>query len=192
MYLEEYIEVYGEEEGTKKYHQDLSESRAIKAKMSFSEVVDFLNTPYLAMSEMMQVDMTKRPTAMTAVKMFYEDDEYMQVQTPGSRIFQLRHKMKKSRPEFARFVSYYGEPYNTKLTVLDLENYELYNVTPKIDKMKLISLATGVSIDYLSGYGSVNITSNNNIVTDMFNGKFKLSKWYLNEIARRTGIQRVA
>ena len=191
MYKYEYCEAYGEHFGLRKYHDDMKASRAIKAKMTIDQFIDFLNTPYQGKSETMSVDATKNPMKMRFVGIVHKNEELKQRETTGSRIFRIRNKARMTQAEMVRFVNQYGKDYEIKITLDDLVRYEEFNVTPKHDKLWLIAVAFGVSVDYLSGYGDNDCKSDNFIIDARFNGKGPVSIEYMQEIAARVGVESV-
>lgn len=145
---------------------DIERAQEIKANMTVREKINFLNTLYEAMPGELKPGMTKRPQKFHFVKM-HKPHIGEQKDTFGVRLIWYRHKYHLSRENFcnvcnecaARMNTKVKTPSfkpNTRITMMDLRNYEDFNVSPKIDKMTLICKATGMSMDYFAGYGPRN------------------------------------
>lgn len=136
---------------------------ALKSKMTVNEKIKFLNTPYKDMPPVLQPGMTRNPQKYNFVRM-HQPHIGEQNDTFGVRLIRYRSKHHLGREEFCEICNEYAKKFDvkatassravrTRITLHDLQNYEDYNVSPKIDKMTVICKATGMPMDYFAGYG---------------------------------------
>ena len=143
--------------------QLINVAQVLKSRMTPEEKIKFLNTPYSQMPSNLQPGMTKKPQIFTFVKMRHprigEQNE-----TFGARLYRYRWEMHLTPKQFCEVCNEYAKRFDVpatmerkaqkvRITVRDLDNYENFNVSPKIDKMTVIAGATGMPLDYFAGYG---------------------------------------
>jgi len=147
---------------------------AFKESMTYEEHLEMLNTPYKDLPDYLKVGMTKNPQVLNFVRFKNRNIGY-QKETFGSRLFRFRHDYGFSREEVCDICNKFSvkrdlpakidhKPQKTRITMADVCNYEDRNITPKPDKLFLISAALGLSVDYFAGYGAENRRSKNVIV----------------------------
>lgn len=152
----------------------LKAAQAIKDAMTVEEKIQFVNTPYKDLPEELQEGMTKNPQVFNFIRMS-KPHIGEQKETFAARLIRYKDKYGLTDQRFSEICNEYAKKYDLKATskhkaqktrirVSDLENYENYNICPKIDKMTAIAEAMGVDIDYFGGYGPMNHRSRNEIL----------------------------
>lgn len=141
-------------------------AQALKNNMSVEEKIAFMNTPYREMPDDLKAGMTKNPQMFNFVR-FNKPNLGAQQETFAARLIRYRDKYTLTPERFCEICNELAQQYDlpategrraqrTRITLRDINNYENYNVCPKIDKMTIIVEAMGVDIDYFAGYGASN------------------------------------
>lgn len=149
-------------------------AQRIKDAMSMQEKIDLMNTPYKDMPEVLQAGMTKNPQTFNFVRIS-KPHIGRQKETFAARLIKHMDKYSLTPERFSEICNEFAAKYDvpasngrraqkTRITVRDINNYENYNVCPKIDKMTVIAEAMGVGIDYFAGYGPDSRKSSNQIL----------------------------
>ena len=149
-------------------------AQIIKDAMTVEQKIRFLNTPYKDMPEELKPGMVKNPQIFNFVRITHRNIG-QQKETFGARLIRFREKFHYSQAEFCDACNELAVKYDlaatsthraqrTRITMRDINNYENYNICPKIDKMTIIAEAMGVSSDYFAGYGAQNRRSKNPLV----------------------------
>ena len=133
----------------------IASAQAIKDKMTVEEKINFLNTPYKDLPPELQPGMVKHPQKFNFVRMTKPHIGDQQ-ETFAARLLRYRDKWHLTRENFCTIANEFGSLYGTKITLRDLNNYENFNVCPKIDKMTVIAETMGLPIEYFAGYGPNN------------------------------------
>lgn len=133
----------------------IAKAQSIKAAMTVEEKIAFLNTPYNQMPDELKPGMTKNPQQFKFIRLT-KKSLGCQKETFAARLLRYRKKFNLKQEDFCNIANEYGRSYGIKITIRDLNNYENFNICPKIDKMTLIAKAMGVDIDYFAGYGADN------------------------------------
>lgn len=147
----------------------------IKDGMSVEEKIQFVNTPYHELPEALQEGMVQNPQMFNFIRMS-KPHIGEQKETFAARLIRYKDKYGLTDARFAQICNEFASKYDLKATTKhkaqrtriherDLQNYENYNICPKIDKMTVIAEAMGVSIDYFGGYGP-NFRRSSNIVLE--------------------------
>ena len=138
-------------------------AQTYKDRMTPKQKIEFLNTPYEEMPDHLRIGMTKRPQTFNFVRMNHPRIG-SQNETFAARLIRYRDKYHLKPEQFCELCNEYAKKFDmpatktskaqrTRITMRDLNNYENFNVSPKIDKMMVISGATCMPIDYFAGYG---------------------------------------
>ena len=149
-------------------------AQLIKDNMTPQQKIDMLNTPYNELPPELQPGMTKSPQMFNFVRMS-KPNIGQQKETFAARLIRYRDKYHLTPERFCEVCNEYAARYDlpagngrraqrTRITKRDLENYENFNVCPKIDKMTVIAEAMGYSIDYFAGYGPASRKSKKGLV----------------------------
>ena len=152
----------------------ISAAQVIKDTMTWEQKVNLLNTPYKDLPEELKPGMVKNPQMFNFVRVTHKNIGE-QKETFGARLIRYREKYHFSPAEFCAFCNEFAAEYDlpaslnhraqrTRITLRDIDNYENFNVCPKVDKMTIITEAMGYAIDYFAGYGAQNRRSKNPIV----------------------------
>lgn len=138
-------------------------SAILKRQMTDEEKIQMLNTPYRLLPEQLKPGMVKSPQMFNFVRMT-QPNIGRQNERFGARLIKYRRNYNVNEERFCEICNEYAMRFDlpamenrraqkTRITRRDLENYELNNVCPKIDKMMIIAGATGMPLDYFAGYG---------------------------------------
>ena len=149
----------------------IAAAQIIKAAMTTEEKIEFVNTPYSQMPEELKPGMVKNPQMFNFVRVTHKNIG-PQKETFAARLIRYRDKYHLSPSQFCDLCNDFAKKYDmaatathkaqkTRITLRDVDNYENFNVCPKIDKMTIIAEATQISIDYFGGYGAQNRRSKN-------------------------------
>lgn len=149
----------------KKKTKVLDTPQKIKDAMSVRQKIKFLNTPYNELPTILQPGMTRRPQKFNFVRMQHPRIG-QQHETFAARLLRYRHKYHLTEQKFCDVCNEYASKFDikdengkirqkTRITLRDLSNYENFNISPKIDKMMVISGATQIPLDYFAGYGEL-------------------------------------
>lgn len=149
-------------------------AQALKNKMSVQEKIDFVNTPYDQLPEELRAGMTRRPQTFNFVRIS-KPNIGRQQETFAARLIRYRDKYSLKPEQFCAICNELAVKYDipaekgrrsqrTRITLRDINNYENFNICPKIDKMTVIAEAMGVDIDYFAGYGAQSRRSRNQLV----------------------------
>ena len=157
-----------EEKNAKK--EAMAAAQLIKDQMTVEQKIQFLNTPYKDMPDELKVGMVKNPQKFMFVKM-KNHRIGDQKETFGARLIRYRAKYSLSQKDFCELAEEYGKNYKVHITLRDMNNYENYNVSPKIDKMTLIEEVMGMKIDYFAGYGAEDRTCRNEKIESRYRAK---------------------
>lgn len=141
----------------------IANAQKIKAMMTVEEKIRFLNTPYNEMPDELKPGMTKHPQQFKFVRLT-KRNLGCQKETFAARLIRYRHKFNLQPEDFCAIANEYGKDSGIRITLRDINNYENFNICPKIDKMTLIAKAMGVGIDYFAGYGTANRRSKNMLI----------------------------
>lgn len=153
-------------------------AQKIKNAMTVKEKIKLMNTPYNMLPAELQVGMTQRPQMFNFVRMS-KPHIGRQKETFAARLIKYMDKYSLTPDRFSEICNEYAAKYDlpatktqrgqrTRITKRDVDNYENYNVCPKIDKMTIIAEAMGVGIDYFAGYGPDNRRSTNEILESKY------------------------
>lgn len=156
-------------------------AQAIKDQMTVEEKIQFLNTPYKDLPEVLQEGMVKHPQMFNFIRMS-KPHIGEQKEVFAARLIRYKDKYGLTDKRFADICNEFAAKYDlkakpgrkaqkTRITERDLINYENYNICPKIDKMTAIAEAMGVGIDYFGGYGPMNRKSKNEILEAKYRKK---------------------
>ena len=149
----------------------INAAQIIKSTMDANQKIKFLNTPYKDMPEELKPGMVKNPQMFNFVRVTHRNIGN-QRETFGARLIRFREKFHYTPAGFCQWCNEIAAKYDlsatethraqrTRITLRDIDNYENFNVCPKIDKMTIIAEAMGVDIDYFAGYGAQNRKSKN-------------------------------
>lgn len=138
-------------------------AQLLKDDMSVEQKIEMLNTPYSQLPEELKPGMTKSPQMFNFVRMTHPNIG-AQKETFAARLVRYRDRYHLTPERFCEVCNEFAQRYDlpatdghraqrTRITLRDLNNYENFNVCPKIDKMTVIVEAMGYSIDYFAGYG---------------------------------------
>lgn len=149
-------------------------AQKIKDAMTLEEKVSLMNTPYQMLPDELKAGMTHRPQMFNFVRMS-KPNIGRQKETFAARLIKYMDKYSLTPKRFSEVCNEFAAKYDlpaegtcraqrVRITERDINNYENYNVCPKIDKMTVIAEAMGVGIDYFAGYGPDNRRSRNELL----------------------------
>jgi len=70
----------------------------------------------------------------------------------GEAIEEYRRKNNLSRKQLSEIVENYSKKYGVRFTPQDIYNYERLRVSPKIEKLMALCIATDMPMSYFTGY----------------------------------------
>jgi hypothetical protein len=149
-------------------------AQKIKDAMTVEEKIELMNTPFKMLPDELKPGMTQNPQMFNFVRMS-KPHIGGQKETFAARLIKYMDKYSLTPERFSEICNEYASKYDlpatknrraqrTRITKRDINNYENYNVCPKIDKMTVIAAAMGVGIDYFAGYGADNRRSSNEVL----------------------------
>lgn len=180
--LEEAREIFRQEEIARRREKKrkIEQAQRIKDAMTVEEKIAFMNTAYKDMPELLQTGMIQRPQMFNSIHILHPHLSG-QHETFAARLIRFRDKYGLDKESFLNICNVYAKQFDkkarkasgrkkqkTRITAKDLDNYENFNVCPKMDKMIVIAKAMGMSIDYFAGYGEQDSKSNNEIIEAKF------------------------
>lgn len=161
----------------------INAAQKIKKNMSVEEKIELVNTAYKDIPPELKPGMTKHPQCFNSVHMTHPKLDG-QHETFAARLIRFRDKYDLDIDTFINLCNEYAEKMDkparkgsgrkvqrTRITSRDIMNYEDFNVSPKVDKMTVISKAMGLPISYLAGYGEQDRATNNQILEAKYRKK---------------------
>lgn len=163
-----------------KHDKNVNEWKTMFHNMSVKQIIKYQNTPYEKLPDALKRcngRIVRKPCKNHYVRMYgLVPDTEAQKEITSSRItrYMEEHGFITSNQEgihldykrFAEVCNEIGKYYDlrnakgkrisgVRITARNIENYVEDRVTPKGDKFALLSVATGMPVKYLGGYGSV-------------------------------------
>jgi len=149
-------------------------AKEMKDAMTAEQKIEFLNTPYEKLPDELKAGMTENPQVLNFIRMSHPHIGE-QKDTFAARYVRMKEKYQLTDKEVSDMANIFAKKFDlkktdkhkaqkTRVTVNDLQRYENYNITPKIDKLTAISRALGFSIAYCGGYGPESMCSKNDVL----------------------------
>lgn len=150
-------------------------AQSIKDAMTINERIEFLNTPFVELPDALRDDkLVLHPQELNFVR-FADPGAGLQRETFAARLIRYMDShgfvttdeetgnVKLDLERFSQICDEFAKPFDTKarrghrpqktrVSPTNLNSYVNWNITPKIDKLTVISEAMNCDIEYLCGY----------------------------------------